>query len=306
MLLVTIILLVIGIALIVAGGVIIAQSLSEYGKGFTPGKTITAVVTIVLGAALTFMSMGLTEVGPGQVGVKVRFGQVQQGTLPPGLHWLFPMVESATIFDGRVQAYNFENIAGATRDLQAVGLSGLINYRIDATKADEILQTIGGPDVYAQTVFLRPSNTALKEITPRYNAAEVIGKRDEIGRLTLANLQERMAPFGIIVERVSVENVSLNQAFLDSVEQKQIAQQALERADFERQTAVKQAEGVRDARITVAEGEAQANDLINDSLTPELLQWATIQKLAEDIKVMLLPSDQGLILDIGQAITPDQ
>jgi regulator of protease activity HflC (stomatin/prohibitin superfamily) len=187
-----------------------------------------------------------------------------------------------------------------------VGLSGLINYRIDATRADQILQTIGGPDVYAQTVFIRPSNTALKEITPRYNSAEVIGKRDEIGQLTLANLQERMADFGIIVERVSVENVSLNQAFLDSVEQKQIAQQALERADFERQTAVKQAEGVRDARITVAEGEAQANDLINESLTPELLQWATIQKLAEDIKVMLLPSDQGLILDIGQVIAEEQ
>lgn len=295
-------LLAIGVLFVIAAGFVVSQALSSYGGGFTIAKTVSSIVLFVVGVLFVFGASGLKEVGPGQVGVKTAFGEVQEGTLSPGLHWLMPMRDELVIFDGRVQAYNFEGISGATRDLQAVGLSGLINYHIDASKADVILQTIGGPDAYAAKVFLRPSNTALKEVTPRYSAAEVIGKRDEIGQTTLANLQTRMAPFNIIVDRVSVENISLAQQFLDSVEAKQIAQQDLEKAEFQAQTKVRQAEGERDARIAQAEGEATANDLINASLTDDLLQWAAIQRLTDKVKVMMVPSDQGFIFDLGNVL----
>jgi regulator of protease activity HflC (stomatin/prohibitin superfamily) len=268
-------------------------------------RIIGAVLLVLLAIVLMFISMGLKQVGPGQEGVKTRFGEVQEGTLTPGLHWLMPFVEGLTTYDTRVQAYNFEGIDGATKDLQPVALSGLINFHIAPGAADDLLQNIGGPGEYAQKVFLRPANTALKEQTPLYSAFNVISKRDEIGQATLEELSTRMAPLGIIVDRVSVENIALNQLFLESVEQKQIAEQNLERAAFEADKNIRLAEGDRDARITRADGEAQANDLINESLTEDLLTWATIQKLADDIDVMLLPSDQGLILDIGRLTEED-
>lgn len=308
---VSLIFLIVAVA-VIAGAILIGfrRTLDEDPRTQTGvgGKTF-AVIGTLIGLAVLFVGFGFREIGPGQVGVKTQFGQVQEGTLSPGLQWLIPGVQEITIFDGRVQAYNFESIEGATKDLQAVGLSGLINFHIDAEKADRILQEIGGPSEYAQKVFLRPSNTALKEITPRFDASDVVAKRDEIGQLTLENLQERMAEFHIIVDRVSVENIGLAQAFLDSVEAKQIAEQDLFRADFERQTAVKLAEGKRDAQVTEAkgdrdsrilraEGEAQANDLINESLTDQLLQWASIQKFNDKVQVMLVPSDQGFIIDL--------
>ena len=297
-----IIFIVIGLVLIVAAGVIIGQSASEYGGGFSIGKGIASGALILGGLALIFVGFGWREVGAGQVGVKTRFGAVQEGTLLPGLHWIIPAVDGITVFDGRVQAYNFEEIESVTRDLQSVQLSGLINFRIDSAKADRILQEVGQPDDYARKVFLRPSNTALKEITPEYDAFNVISKRDEIGQRTLANLRERMEDFNIIVERVSVENIRLNDQFLTSVEAKQIAEQDLARANFEADRDVRLAEGGRDARITRAQGEAQANDLINASLSEPLLQWTYIQRLADNVQLMLVPSDQGLIFDLG-AIT---
>ncbi len=295
----TLVFLAIGIIAIIGAVVLLGQSASNVGSGFTPGKVGVAVVLIVAGVLTIIVGFGWREVGPGQIGVKTRFGQVQQGTLLPGLHWIMPAVDGITIFDGRVQAYNFENIESATQDLQQVRLSGLINYRIDSEKADRILQEIGGPGNYAETVFLRPSNTALKEITPDYNASNVVSRRDEIGNRALENLRERMEPFHIIVERVSVENVSLNEQFLTSVEAKQIAEQDLARADFEAQTKVKLAEGDRDSRITRAEGEAQANDLINASLSGPLLQWTYIQQLADNIKLMMIPTEQDFIFDLS-------
>lgn len=294
-----IIFLVIGIALLVGAVAIIGQSFSDYGGGLTIPKVAASVALAIVGLVVIVFAFGFREVGPGQVGVKTRFGQVQEGTLTPGLHWIVPMVDNITVFDGRIQAYNFEDIESVTRDLQSVQLSGLINFRIVAPNADKVLQEVGTPDQYALKVFLRPANTALKEITPDYDAFNVISKRDEIGQRTLANLRERMAEFHIIVERVSVENIRLNDQFLASVEAKQIAEQDLARANFEADRAVRLAEGERDARITRAAGEAQANDLINASLTNQLLKWTYIQRLADNIQLMLVPSDQGLIFDLG-------
>jgi regulator of protease activity HflC (stomatin/prohibitin superfamily) len=111
-----------------------------------------------------------------------------------------------------------------------------------------------------------------------------------------------MEEFNIIVERVSVENIRLNDQFLQSVEAKQIAEQDLARANFEADREIRLAEGSRDSRVTRAEGEAQANDLINASLSEQLLQWTYIQRLADNVQLMLVPSDQGLIFDLG-AIT---
>ncbi len=300
----TIIFLILGIALIIGAGAIAAQAFSNVGPGWTVGKAILTGALLVAGILVVIVGFGWREVGPGQVGVKTRFGQVQTGTLAPGLHWIVPAVDGLVVYDGRVQAYNFENIEGATQDLQQVRLSGLINYHIDAEKADQILQQIGGPKTYAQKVFLRPSNTALKEITPDYSASNVVSKRDEIGNRTLDVLRQRMEPFHIIVDRVSVENVGLNELFLASVEAKQIAEQDLQRADFEAQTRVKQAEGERDARVTRAAGEAQANQLISESLSESLLQWTYIQKLSDKVRLMMVPSDQEFLIDLS-TVTED-
>jgi prohibitin 2 len=296
---ITLIFLALGILALIGAGAIIVQMVSNVGTGWSVGKIILTVVLIVTGIIVIIVGFGFREVGPGQVGVKTRFGEVQTGTLSPGLHWIVPAVDGLVIYDGRVQAYNFEEIVSATQDLQEVRLSGLINYHIDAEKADRILQEIGGPGNYAQKVFLRPSNTALKEITPDYSASNVVSKRDEIGNRALESLQGRMEDFHIIVDRVSVENVGLNDLFLASVEAKQIAGQDLARADFEAQTKVKQAEGERDARVTRAAGESDANDLISASLSEELLQWTYIQKLSDKVRLMMLPSEQNFMLDLS-------
>ncbi len=81
------------------------------------------------------------------------------------------------------------------------------------------------------------------------------------------------------------------------MEAKQIAQQDQERATFEKQRQVTLAQADAEATIERARGQAQANDLINNSLTENLLRWQTIQQLADNIRVMLLPSDQNFILD---------
>jgi regulator of protease activity HflC (stomatin/prohibitin superfamily) len=63
--------------------------------------------------------------------------------------------------------------------------------------------------------------------------------------------------------------------------------------------AVVRAEGEANARIEEARGEAEANRLLTESLNPLLLQWQAVQKLQDNINIALVPSDGGLILDVG-------
>ena len=66
------------------------------------------------------------------------------------------------------------------------------------------------------------------------------------------------------------------------------------------------AQGQADATVTLATGQAKANDLLNASLSDKILQYQYIQKLTDKISVMLLPSGNGTIFDLksllGQAV----
>ena len=81
----------------------------------------------------------------------------------------------------------------------------------------------------------------------------------------------------------------------------------LERVKVEAQQREAEARGEADARIARAIGEAEyirvvteaqvaANIDIAESLTPEVLQYILLDRLGEDIKVMVIPSGQGIDL----------
>ena len=129
---------------------------------------------------------------------------------------------------------------------------------------------------------------------------------------------------GIITETVSITNFQFSDTFTTAIEAKVAAQQAvlearnkLERVRVEAEQAQAEAVGVANARIAKAEGEAQyiqivtdaqvaANEAIAASLTPEVLQYILIDRLGEDIKIMVIPSGQNLDLVVPQIDMVDQ
>ena len=53
------------------------------------------------------------------------------------------------------------------------------------------------------------------------------------------------------------------------------------------------------AILIVAQKQASANQALSASLTPQLIQYALIQKLGDQIRVIMLPSNQPFILGEG-------
>jgi regulator of protease activity HflC (stomatin/prohibitin superfamily) len=146
-----------------------------------------------------------------------------------------------------------------------------------------------------------------KEETAKYKSTEIIPNRETLRATIAKRLTDELKADSITVDDFLLTNVHFSDAFNATIEAKVQAEQnaateqnnvAIHQAKAAQNVA--DAQGVADAAVVSAKGQAQANDLINASLTPALIQYATVNKLAPDVKVILLPAGgAGMILNLG-------
>jgi regulator of protease activity HflC (stomatin/prohibitin superfamily) len=97
-----------------------------------------------------------------------------------------------------------------------------------------------------------------------------------------------------MVDGISLVHVHFSKRFSDAVEAKQIAKQDAKRADFVALKAIKEAE----AKVNLARGEAEAQRLIGETLTPDILQKQTIEKW--DGQLPKIVTDGKLKFDVSK------
>lgn len=260
--------------------------------------SIIGFAILVIGISGPFV-----EVPAGNVGVVTNFGQVQAGTLEPGLHVIAPIVQRVVNVDTRVQPHQFQEIDAASRELQTVKLTGTMNYHIDGQYASDLYQRVGTD--FAAKIIDPAFNDFIKTVVPDYSVNDILAKRDEIRSLAKTQLAANLAQYHIVVDDIYIANIAFSDAFQKAIEDKQVAQQQVQteqqilaQKTIQAQQAVAAAKGQADATVTLATGQAQANDLLNASLTDKILQYQYIQKLTDKISVMLLPSGAGTIFDL--------
>jgi regulator of protease activity HflC (stomatin/prohibitin superfamily) len=259
----------------------------------------------IIGGVIAIIGFGgpFVEVPAGSVGVVTNFGQVQTVTLEPGLHVIVPVYQRVTNVDTRVQPHQFQEIDAASRELQEVKLTGTMNYHIDGQFASDLFQRVGTD--FAGKIIDPAFNDFIKTVVPDYSVNDILAKRDEIRSLAKDQLAANLSQYHIIVDDIYIANIAFSDAFQQAIEDKQVAQQKVQteqqilaQKQIQAQQAVAAAQGQADATVTLAEGQSEANDLLNASLTDEILQYQYILKLSDKITVMLLPSGNGAIFDL--------
>jgi regulator of protease activity HflC (stomatin/prohibitin superfamily) len=91
--------------------------------------------------------------------------------------------------------------------------------------------------------------------------------------------------------------VHFSQRFSDAVEAKQIAEQDAKRADFVALKAIKEAE----AKVNLARGEGEAQRILRETLSPELLQKQAIDKWNGNLP-LVVGEGTTKVLDINRLI----
>jgi regulator of protease activity HflC (stomatin/prohibitin superfamily) len=185
--------------------------------------------------------------------------------------------------------------------------------------AAEVYRTLGLE--FINRIAAPAIQETIKQVTAKYNAEDLILRRDEVKADITENLALRLLERGIITETVSITEFEFSSTFIAAIEAKVAAEQAvfearnkLERIKVEAQQREEQEIGEANARIAKARGEAEyirvvteaqltANEAIAASLTPEILQYILLDRLGDDINVMVIPAGQGLDIVIPELIS---
>ncbi|MDX1378318.1 MAG: prohibitin family protein [Anaerolineales bacterium] len=301
------------------------------------GLSSTAIVVVVLAILLTVLGAGLVFIEPNERGVVIS-PYVQAGFKPdaltPGLKWIIPGERVQTYTISR-QTYTMsvapsegqnpgdDSIRARTKDGQEVFIDASIIYSVDTTKVIQL--HIDWQSRYQNEVVRPAARNAIRDAVSQYGVEEVVStKRAEMSTLISEALAEKLAENNLLLVDFLLRDIHFSEEYAAAVEQKQIAEQQAQQAQFiveqrrqeaeqarqvaqgQADAAVIAAQGAADAQIIQAEAQAEANRLIGQSIqeNPEILQYEYILKLAPGVQTVFIPSGNQFILPLPNTTTP--
>ena len=269
-------LFILGILVLIAGVGLAIYLGSNYGGG---PAAITAVVAFVLTIACIGGSC-VANVPTGHTGVLTTFGKVENITFEAGINFKAPW-QNVVKMDNRVQKKSTDLICFSS-DIQEVSMKYTVNYQISSKDAMTIYKTIGTD--YYNNIIVPNITESVKTEVAKYTADALVGDRSSLSSAIQANLTERLAVYNIIVVSASIEDMDFTDAFTDAVEAKQVAEQNKLKAQTEAEQRVIEAEAQAAVKKTQAdaaayeikvkaEAEAEANKLLTQSITQQLIDY---------------------------------
>ena len=208
--------------------------------------------------------------------VMLRFGQVVNADIEPGLHWKIPWVNTVRVFDARIQTEDSTPERFLTLEQKALEVDSYAKWRI--VDVGQFYVSTRGNVATAGSLLAERINDGLRDQIGARNLQEVVaGERDQLMLDLTAELNETTAAdIGIEVIDVRVKRIDLPDDVRSSVYDRMITERNREaqelrsrgeelaigiRADADRQAVIFEAEAYRDAEQIRGEGDAQATSI---------------------------------------------
>ncbi|MDH5641350.1 MAG: prohibitin family protein, partial [Nitrospira sp.] len=232
----------------------------------------------------------------GHRGVATTFGAVEETAYSEGFHWKWPWV---TITEVNTQEQVTEHAAAASsKDLQAVNATVAVTYHAVHEEVWWIYQNLGEERFTWETIKLNPIIAeSVKSVTANFKADDLIGKR-QIVKVEVETLirQRALKEAKINVTSVNITDFDFSASFNASIEAKVRAEQdtlraqnelkreeveqekQVVKAEAEKKMAVLDAEGKAEAIALEAKARAEANNMLAESITPEILRYMQLER----------------------------
>ncbi len=229
---------------------------------------------LVLAAIALVLSLSsFVVINPGQAGVLSVLGKARDGALLEGLHLKPPLISRVDIYDVTVQKFEVP-AQSSTKDLQELSASFAINFRLDPTQVVNIRRTQGTLQNIVAKIIAPQTQESFKIAAALRTVEQAITQRNELKQDFDLALGNRLEKYGIIVLDTSVVDLTFSTEFSKAVEDKQIAEQRAQRAVY----IAREAEQEAQANINRAKGQAEAQRLLRETLSAEVLQKQAIDK----------------------------
>jgi regulator of protease activity HflC (stomatin/prohibitin superfamily) len=309
-------------------------------KGLVGGIALGIIIVVVL----ILLKMSLVKIPAGYVGVVYNMnGGVEGTTLSQGWHLIGPTKQITKYSIGIEQSYLTADKQGDSKDDDSfevpssdgkgLTVSLTFTYRFDESMvADTFVRFKGRSGEDVKDSFIKPNIISwTKEVTAQYAVTDILGdKRASLNIELTEYLQDKFAPYGIIIDNASLINIDPDDETREAIQKKVNAQQEKELAQIEadtakinaekekevaqieaEQAAVKaqgeadalliQSQAEADALLIQAQAEAQANEEISASLTDKLIEKIKYEQW--DGALPKVTGDTNSFIDITDDIT---
>ncbi|MBR5371631.1 MAG: prohibitin family protein [Oscillospiraceae bacterium] len=280
------------------------------GKKNPAGKLVGGVIAFI--AAIIIIGSTVSTVPAGHTGVILTMGKVSDRMLSEGMHFKLPFVQQVIKVNNQIQVYEVDAPA-VSRDLQTVSSRIAVNYRVNEAMSASIYQKIG--EKYESVTLMPAVQESVKAVTAKYTAEELITERTAVGEQMRDLLNSKVGEYGISIEKFNIVNFDFSDEFNKAIEQKQVAEQNLIKTKTEQEQAIVVAKAEAEKKVisaeaaataikTQAEAQAEANQLLNDSLTGLVLQNKMLEKWDGQLP-KVNGGDSSLLLNVDAAIGSD-
>ena len=255
-------------------------------RPFRPVRARLALQLAAAGTLALLLTESIAVIPDGAAGVRVsQFTGARPGTLYPGVHFLFPLIDSVAVYDTREQVYSTlasENpkqkgdlLTVQAREGLNIGLAVAVRYRLDPKRLDSIHTNL--PQPVGEQVVAPVVSTIYRQLAPNYITREIFAtKREELRTKAAEAITVRLATDGIIVREVLLRDLQLPAEYAKGLEGLLLKEQENERlgteqeikqkevkiaeleAEAQKSRDVKQAEAQAQVRVLQAKGEADA------------------------------------------------
>jgi len=280
-------------------------------------KNTPMTISVVIGIVLIILSQCFTIIPTGTTGVKTTFGQVSENVARPGLNLKVPFFttieqvnnkqQDITLAKGKSKLY-----AEVKGKIPVTATNLTITYNINPARSAWIYSNV--TDYESGLIKSSLVSSALKASTVTLDVNEVT-IRSIIEPLVTQNLQalldEKYGVDTVIITRVVIGNMDFEKSYNDAINEKNMAQQEyeqamvknrqeLEKAENDAKVKTTAAQGKADAAKIEAEGIAEANRKITESLNNMILANNWIIKW--DGKVPVVTDGNGNMIDISKLL----
>ncbi|RVU30131.1 MULTISPECIES: protease modulator HflC [Neptunomonas] len=275
------------------------------------GKSLFSV--ILAGLIIIVASKSVYIVKETERAVKLRFGEIVDADVKPGLRFKFPFVNTIRKFDSRVLSLDSRPQAFLTIEKKRLIVDAFVMWRIDNV-GTYYTATSGEEFRAADLLSTRVENELRNQFGARTLNEVVSGERDEVMATAIKSLNDvAERELGVSIVDVRVKRIELPPEVSNSVydrmrtererEARELRSRGFElaegiRADADRQKTVIEAEAYREAEEVRGEGDAQAAAIYADaySANPEFYSFTrSLKAYTESFQgngdVMLLKPD---------------
>ncbi len=219
---------------------------------------------IVITVAVLFFLCGIRIVRPTHRMLIETLGKYKR-TAGAGFHWIIPIIQRSIFVNITEQMADAERQEVITKDRLNTTVDAVVFFKVKPEEKDVKAYQYNFWDYKRQIVTL--AKTTLRNIIGDMKYEEANSDRDKINKELLATLKKEVLSWGIEIVRTEMKEIdppkdvqsSMNEVIKAENDKKAAVDYATAtetRADGEKRAAIKKAEGIKEGKIIVADGEA--------------------------------------------------